>query len=103
MFPPIKVTISGLDKHAKYIVVMDTVVVDNYRYKFHSWKWVIAGKADPKLPSFAYIHPDSPATGEQWMNRQVSFHKLKLTNNVNDTHGYVSVTYCCIKCTCSRL
>lgn len=37
-----------------------------------------------------YIHPDSPATGEQWMQKSISFHKLKLTNNISDKHGFVS-------------
>lgn len=42
------------------------------------------------MPKRMYIHPDSPATGEQWMQKQVSFHKLKLTNNISDKHGFVS-------------
>ena len=33
------------------------------------------------MPRRMYIHPDSPATGEQWMQKIVSFHKLKLTNS----------------------
>ena len=93
MFPPLKITISGLDKHAVYSVSMDTVPIDNHRYKFYNMNWVIAGKADPNLPSTAYVHPESLATGEQWMTRQISFHKLKLTNNVNDTNGYVSLRF----------
>ena len=28
-------------------------------------------------------------TGEQWMQKVVSFHKLKLTNNLSDKHGLV--------------
>jgi hypothetical protein len=51
----------------------------------------VAGKADPEMPKRMYIHPDSPATGEQWMQKVVSFHKLKLTNNISDKHGLVSV------------
>ena len=41
------------------------------------------------MPKRMYIHPDSPATGEQWMSKIVSFHKLKLTNNISDKHGFV--------------
>lgn len=85
-----KISITGLDRLAKYIVVVDTVAVDNYRYKFHNWKWTVAGKADTEQVPLAYVHPDSPATGEQWMNRQISFHKLKLTNNIFNVQGYVS-------------
>ena len=55
-----------------------------------SSRWIVAGKADPEMPKRMYIHPDSPATGEQWMQKVVSFHKLKLTNNISDKQGLVS-------------
>ncbi|XP_042298616.1 T-box transcription factor TBX2 [Sceloporus undulatus] len=87
MFPPFKVRVSGLDKKAKYILLMDIVAADDCRYKFHNSRWMVAGKADPEMPKRMYIHPDSPATGEQWMAKPVAFHKLKLTNNISDKHG----------------
>ncbi|KAI4475015.1 hypothetical protein M0804_014552 [Polistes exclamans] len=40
------------------------------------------------MPKRMYIHPDSPSSGEQWMQKVVSFHKLKLTNNISDKHGF---------------
>ena len=55
---------------------------------------MIAGKADPEMPKRMYIHPDSPATGEQWVQKVISFHKLKLTNNISDKHGLVSRSDC---------
>ncbi|KAM9319419.1 T-box transcription factor TBX2 [Gastrophryne carolinensis] len=88
MFPPFKVKVSGLDKKAKYILLMDIVAADDCRYKFHNSRWMVAGKADPEMPKRMYIHPDSPATGEQWMAKPVAFHKLKLTNNISDKHGF---------------
>ncbi|KPP60622.1 T-box transcription factor TBX3-like [Scleropages formosus] len=88
MFPPFKVRCSGLDKKAKYILLMDIVAADDCRYKFHNSRWMVAGKADPEMPKRMYIHPDSPATGEQWMSKVVNFHKLKLTNNISDKHGF---------------
>ncbi|XP_023225544.1 T-box transcription factor TBX3-like [Centruroides vittatus] len=88
MFPAFKVRVSGLDKKAKYILLMDIVAADDCRYKFHNSRWVVAGKADPEMPKRMYIHPDSPGTGEQWMQKMVSFHKLKLTNNISDKHGF---------------
>ena len=90
MFPQMKFKLSGLDQKAKYILLLDVVAADDFRYKFHNSSWVVAGKADPEMPKRMYIHPDSPATGEQWMQKVVSFHKLKLTNNLSDKHGYVS-------------
>lgn len=44
MFPPYKVKTSGLDKRAKYILLMDIVAADDCRYKFHNSRWMIAGK-----------------------------------------------------------
>ncbi|KAK3790787.1 hypothetical protein RRG08_038278 [Elysia crispata] len=88
MFPPYKVRISGLDLKAKYMLLLDIVSVDDCRYKFHNGKWTVAGKADPEMPRRCYIHPDSPCSGEQWMQKVVSFHKLKLTNNISDKSGY---------------
>jgi hypothetical protein len=63
--------------------------VDFYIFFIFS-RWIVAGKADPEMPKRMYIHPDSPATGEQWMQKVVSFHKLKLTNNISDKQGLVS-------------
>ncbi|XP_063310778.1 T-box transcription factor TBX3 [Pelobates fuscus] len=88
MFPPFKVRCTGLDQKAKYILLMDIVAADDCRYKFHNSRWMVAGKADPEMPKRMYIHPDSPATGEQWMSKVVTFHKLKLTNNISDKHGF---------------
>jgi hypothetical protein len=53
MFPTIRVSFSGVDPDAKYIVLMDIVPVDNkrYRYAYHRSSWLVAGKADPPLPA----------------------------------------------------
>uniref|UniRef100_A0A8C9EP38 T-box transcription factor TBX20 n=1 Tax=Pavo cristatus TaxID=9049 RepID=A0A8C9EP38_PAVCR len=92
MFPTIRVSFSGVDPEAKYIVLMDIVPVDNkrYRYAYHRSSWLVAGKADPPLPARLYVHPDSPFTGEQLLKQMVSFEKVKLTNNELDQHGHVN-------------
>jgi len=91
MFPPFRVSLAGLDKTAKYVILIDVASVDDCRYKFHNSRWVVAGKADPDMPRRMYIHPDSPAMGDHWMNKTVSFHKLKLTNNIADKNGFVNI------------
>ncbi|XP_028852264.1 T-box transcription factor TBX3 [Denticeps clupeoides] len=88
MFPPLKVRCSGFSRSALYVLLLDVVSSDDCRYKFHGSRWTVAGSADPETPRRMYVHPDSPATGEQWMSRVVNFHKLKLTNNVSDKHGF---------------
>ena len=90
MFPAVKVRISGLNPRTKYIVLLEIIPVDECRYKFHNCRWSIAGKGDPEMPKRMYVHPDSPSTGAQWMQKVISFHKMKLTNNVNDKDGFVS-------------
>lgn len=91
MFPTFQVRICGLERHAQYMLMMDFIPLDDkrYRYAFHSSSWVIAGKADPVSPPRIHVHPDSPATGEQWMKQVVSFDKLKLTNNQLDDNGHI--------------
>ncbi|XP_013880498.1 T-box transcription factor TBX3 [Austrofundulus limnaeus] len=88
MFPPLRLRCTGMDRKASYILLMDIVAADDFRYKFQNSRWMVAGKADPEMPRCLYIHPDSPGSGEQWMSRGVSFHKLKLTNNISDKHGF---------------
>merc|ERR1711971_534333 len=65
MFPQMKFRLTGLDPSAKYILLLDIVSSDDKRYKFHNKKWVVAGRADPEMSKRMYIHPESPATGEQ--------------------------------------
>ncbi|BFZ18656.1 hypothetical protein BsWGS_21695 [Bradybaena similaris] len=89
MFPTMKVTIDGLDPHAKYMLLVDIVPVDDCRYKYHNSEWVVTGKAEPHMPGRLYIHPDSPASGGHWMKQPVTFHKLKLTNNNLDQNGHI--------------
>lgn len=38
MFPQMKFRVSGLDMKAKYILLLDIVAADDYRYKFHN-RW----------------------------------------------------------------
>ncbi|KDR09232.1 T-box transcription factor TBX1 [Zootermopsis nevadensis] len=91
MFPTFQARLYGLDPQADYMLMMDFVPVDDkrYRYAFHSSSWVVAGKADPISPPRIHVHPDSPATGAQWMKQVVSFDKLKLTNNQLDDNGHI--------------
>ncbi|KAG7332100.1 hypothetical protein KOW79_003934 [Hemibagrus wyckioides] len=89
MFPHCKINISGLVPYAKYILLVDIVPEDGFRYKWNKDKWEVAGKAEPQPPYRTYLHPDSPAPGSHWMKQSVSFLKLKLTNNALDQHGHI--------------
>ncbi|XP_043540460.1 T-box transcription factor TBX6-like, partial [Chiloscyllium plagiosum] len=89
MFPPCQVSVSGLRADSKYLMLIDFIPVDSFRYKWQDQQWEASGKAEPHLPDRVYIHPDSPAPGSHWMRQTVSFHRLKLTNNTLDQHGHI--------------
>uniref|UniRef100_A0A4W5QLK7 T-box domain-containing protein n=1 Tax=Hucho hucho TaxID=62062 RepID=A0A4W5QLK7_9TELE len=89
MFPHCNVSLSGLQPYANYVLMVDMVPVDNFRYRWNKGQWDMAGKAEPQLPCRTYVHPDSPAPGSYWMKQSVSFLKLKLTNNTLDQHGHI--------------
>ena len=92
MFPTLKANVTGLDAGTKYYVLLDLVLADDSRFRF-STAWIRSGKAEPQWPSRMYVHPDSPATGAQWMKHEVSFQKVKLTNNTMDQQGHVSFSH----------
>eukprot|EP00795_Rhopilema_esculentum_P013434 gene13434-4305_t len=89
MFPPMRLCVQGLEPQTKYFVLFDVIPLDDNRYKYHNSEWVVAGKAEPGLPSRLYIHPDSPSTGAQWMKQVIAFHKVKLTNSTMDSQGHI--------------
>lgn len=48
------------------------------------------------------MHPDSPNTGAHWMRQEISFGKLKLTNNkgASNNTAQVSMILFIIECAC---
>ncbi|XP_043118658.1 MAX dimerization protein MGA a isoform X2 [Puntigrus tetrazona] len=81
MFPYCRFRLSGMEPFQNYLLAMDIVPVDNYRYKWSGKGWETNGKAEPHV-SRLFVHPDSPATGLHWMQYPVSFYRLKLCNNL---------------------
>ncbi|XP_017555316.1 MAX dimerization protein MGA a isoform X3 [Pygocentrus nattereri] len=90
MFPCCRFRISGLEPFQRYTLVMDMHPVDNHRYKWSDRRWETNGKGDPHILS-SFVHPESPATGLDWMQNPVSFYKLKLTNNPSDQEGHIVI------------
>uniref|UniRef100_UPI0037E75DAD T-box-containing protein TBX6L-like n=1 Tax=Semicossyphus pulcher TaxID=241346 RepID=UPI0037E75DAD len=89
MFPHCSISLSGLQPFANYVVMVDMVPVDSFKYKWKKDQWEVAGKAEPQPPCRTYMHPDSPAPGSHWMKQSLSFLKMKLTNNTLDQHGHI--------------
>lgn len=61
-----------------------------------SWDWAVprahVNNLSLSLGNRVYMHPDSPNTGAHWMRQEISFGKLKLTNNkgASNNNGQVS-------------
>lgn len=45
-----------------------------------------------------YVHPESPNTGAHWMRQEISFGKLKLTNNKGANNNNTQVKKNVLKC-----
>lgn len=102
MFPALKVDVIDLDPDKKYLLIVDFLLADNCRYKFQNDEWVEAGAAFPQVAQRRmFVHPDSPSLGSHWMSKPVSFHELKLTNNLCDEQNHVrngaKIRYFCAK------
>lgn len=87
MFPYCRFRISGLQTSRRYTLMMDIQPLDNSHYKWTGKNWQTAGKAACHVKSRPFAHPDSPATGQHWMQNPVSFYRMKLTNNILDQEG----------------
>lgn len=87
MFPYCRFRISGLQPSRKYSLLMDIQSLDHSRYKWTGKSWQVAGKSESHQKSRPFAHPDSPSTGQHWMQNPVSFYKLKLTNDIADQEG----------------
>ncbi|XP_046888120.1 T-box transcription factor TBX21 [Hypomesus transpacificus] len=88
MFPFLSFNVSALDPSAQYNVYVDVVLADQHHWRYQGGKWVQCGKAEGNMPgNRMYMHPDSPNTGAHWMRQEVSFGKLKLTNNKGSSNN----------------
>ncbi|XP_061772225.1 eomesodermin homolog b [Nerophis ophidion] len=88
MFPFLSFNIAGLSLTAHYNVFVEVALADPNHWRFQGGKWVTCGKADNSSQgNKVYIHPESPNTGAHWMRQEISFSKLKLTNNKGTNHN----------------
>ncbi|XP_024913323.1 T-box transcription factor TBX21 [Cynoglossus semilaevis] len=88
MFPFLSFNISFLEPTAHYNVYVDVILADQHHWRYQGGKWVQCGKAEGNMPgNRTYMHPDSPNTGAHWMRQEVSFSKMKLTNNKGSTNN----------------
>lgn len=109
MFPSVELTITGLERRARYWVLLEVEPASDRRHKYvgggssgslekgyGNARWTSIGPAElqPGIDRRIYLHPDSPETGAHWMQQQpLKFDKLKLTNNAVDPRNNVSAFF----------
>ena len=135
LFPTLRVRVGGLVTSRNYVLLVDVVPVNQFRYRYEYSTWFIADHdytrySPPDAMTNAagarrtgatgvvsgivscpvkirgetsavrcYVHPESPATGDHWMRQSaISFHRLKLTNNIHDQHRNVRTTLTQLPC-----
>ncbi|CAP28764.2 Protein CBR-TBX-7 [Caenorhabditis briggsae] len=89
MFPMIRTKLYGLDWKSKYIMMLEMVQYDCFRYKFTNGKWEVSGKGDIQPIRAPVMHPGSPKTGEDWMKDGACFKMLKLSNDPMNADGHI--------------
>lgn len=97
MFPTLQYKLFGLDPNKEYNVFVDIILADQNHWKFQGGRWVPVGQsqAAAKSPNTAksanniYLHPDSPNTGTHWMKNELTFGKVKVTNNKANPDGHI--------------
>ncbi|GJQ83361.1 hypothetical protein Trydic_g18145 [Trypoxylus dichotomus] len=93
MFPDVSLQVYHLDPHEYYCVMLEMVPIGNCRYKYSANSgWTPAGAQEAQSHLRAYLHPDSPATGEHWMSKAISFSRMKLTNTSSPPPGHIVLT-----------
>ncbi|XP_049520841.1 T-box transcription factor TBX6 [Dermacentor silvarum] len=92
MFPVMQVRVSGMEHSSYYMLLLDLVPMDNFRYRFLGNCWLPVEPATDSSPDDCvggdgrpYLHENGPCLGSQWMMRPVNFGAVKLTNQKSNT------------------
>nr|XP_054934040.1 T-box transcription factor TBX6-like [Dermacentor andersoni] len=92
MFPVMQVSVSGMEHSCYYMLLLDLVPTDNFRYRFLGNCWLPVEAANDCSPEDCvggdgrpFLHENGPCLGSQWMMRPVNFGAVKLTNQKSNT------------------
>lgn len=84
MFPTVELKVEGLEERSLYSFVLEFVQLGQTRWKFSNSTWSEVSKSEPPpaRDQAVYIHPQSPQWGANWMDKNVHFDKVKITNKM---------------------
>ena len=90
MFPNLKISLAGLDPDKYYEVFVDMELSHKKNFKFRDGSWTTIDRSEIHPPnSRIYLHSRSPKRGQHWMQQDIVFDKLKLTNNRALREGFI--------------
>ena len=95
IFPTINFEVTNLNKMSLYTVSLRFSLTDDYRYKYQEQNWEVSGKSDVIHDEARMMvkHPSSPAPGDLWMKKTISFKAIKITHHPDSSNGRVSDRY----------
>uniref|UniRef100_A0A914PKN6 T-box domain-containing protein n=1 Tax=Panagrolaimus davidi TaxID=227884 RepID=A0A914PKN6_9BILA len=84
LFPKLNFAVEGLEPDNCYLFSVMFKRVDNLKYKYAKSQWIENGAADDEYheqKEFPHTSNTQFKNGKQWMESEISFATLKLTNN----------------------
>ncbi|XP_062890672.1 protein FAM222A [Mobula hypostoma] len=94
LFPPIVITLHGLDPEKSYTLMVDMESSSDQRYSYTEERgWCPSAPARQQQSSGVYIHSDTPALGAELNDKPITFKLLKIcTTNGTDNKGMIPLT-----------
>ncbi|KAL7670107.1 hypothetical protein ACOME3_005046 [Neoechinorhynchus agilis] len=86
MFPSLKIVVSGLDSNSIYKIFLKLKYANRSRWKYSGGEWIRNGEQSVSVSEGQYMHPDSPNYGLHWMSKEISFERLKITNQPSSSN-----------------
>ncbi|XP_069788833.1 protein FAM222A isoform X1 [Narcine bancroftii] len=94
LFPPIVVTLHGLDPEKSYTLMVDMESSSDQRYSYTEERgWCPSAPARQQQSSGVYVHSETPALGAELNDKPITFKLLKIcTTNGTDNKGMIPLT-----------
>ena len=95
MFPALKINVEGLCSKKSYSIMVDFIQLDarKYKYCYENSSWEVTTNILPQADKQVFLHKSSPSYGDFWMQNDISFETLKITNNTNAKSPLVIIIF----------
>ena len=75
--------------------MVDFIQLDarKYKYCYENSSWKVTTNILPQADKQVFLHKSSPSYGDFWMQNDISFETLKITNNTNAKSPLVIIIF----------